>query len=129
MFHDPLSETDARTRVKRPWSTILRMLCETDLKEIMTQRAAIMQEEPYESMSGVCQKHNNDSIVTWEEIMWSDQVSHNSERYVCGKSCSAHTKYHVYSEEECCSHLALVQDLNILDQNEKKKVLFLQDEH
>lgn len=83
MFHDPLSETDARSRVKRPWSTILRMLCETDLKERMTQRDAIMQKEPYESMSGVCQKHNNDSVVMWEEIMWSDQVSHNSERCVC----------------------------------------------
>lgn len=44
---------------------------------------AIIQKEPYESMSGVCQKHNNDSVVMWEEITWSDQVSHNSERYLC----------------------------------------------
>lgn len=49
-------------------------------------------------MYGVCQKPNNESFVMWEEIMWLDQVSHNSERYVC-ESSTAHTKHQIYSED------------------------------
>lgn len=57
---------------------------------------AITQKEPCERMAGFCQKHNNDWVVMWEEIMWSDdtqisEFSNNSERCVECKSNTAHT--------------------------------------
>lgn len=75
-------------------ATLVNYIKSAVLKERTTQRDAIMQKPPYESMSGVCQKHNNDSVVMWEEIMWSEKVSHYSEGYV------AHTKYHIYSDAD-----------------------------